>query len=92
MNGRRTYPPAPNEDMPHPIPLDCQPGDYWFDPTLGYWFICPPKGSVGSLANHTVVEHEDGTITVSPSILVESNWQPQRNWHGYLEHGVWREV
>lgn len=33
---------------------------------------------------------EDGTITVSPSILI-SHWEG-RSWHGYLERGVWREV
>jgi hypothetical protein len=39
---------------------------------------------------HTIVEHEDGTITVSPSILVTGSHGKQ--WHGYLERGVWREV
>lgn len=42
------------------------------------------------LSRHDITEHEDGTITVSPSIL----WQHHsgRTWHGYLERGVWREV
>ena len=93
MQGRRVYPPEPNEEMPHPIPWDIQPGDYWFSPVDGKWYFCCPKGgSIGNLANHQVTEHEDGTITVSPSILVESPWQPQKNWHGYLEHGIWKEV
>jgi hypothetical protein len=91
LKGRRVYPPAPDEDIPHPIPLDCHPGDYWFDPTLGYWLVYCPKGGVGTLINHQVVEHEDGTITVSPSIL--QNWgRKGESWHGYLEHGEWREV
>jgi hypothetical protein len=90
--GRRTYPPEPDEDFAHPLPLDYQPGDYWFDPTSNIWFICTPTGSVGSLANHSVVENEDGTITVNPSILVTSSWQSQHNWHGYLISGIWKEV
>lgn len=57
------------------------------------WRCRTPNGLGGLLSQHEVVEHEDGTISVSPSILV--NWpnrsEPQR-WHGYLERGVWREV
>lgn len=90
MIGRRVYPPQPDKEMPHPLPIDCRPGDYWFDPTLGYWMIYAPKGGVGSLANHKVIEHEDGTITVSPSIL--QNAPHNETWHGYLEKGIWREV
>lgn len=33
-------------------------------------------------------EHEDGSITLSPSIFVN----PPTGWHGFLERGVWREV
>lgn len=37
--------------------------------TDGVWYMRPPKSGfgMGSLKLHTVVEHEDGTITVSPS-------------------------
>lgn len=62
----------------------------------GKWMCAVPAiGSdgqliVGSLGLHDVVEHGDGTITVSPSILVDD--LRGRQWHGYLEHGVWREV
>lgn len=38
---------------------------------------------------HEVIEHEDGTITVLPSILI-SNGNNTKGWHGYLERGVWR--
>ena len=53
------------------------------------WFCIPPKAGVGcgSLENHTITEHADGTITVSPSILITGAHQ----WHGFLEKGVWRE-
>jgi hypothetical protein len=44
-------------------------GSYWID-SAGAWAVCTPNGRVGSIAKHTVVDHEDGTITVAPSILV----------------------
>lgn len=44
-------------------------GAYWID-SAGTWAVTTPNGRLGSIAKHTVVEHEDGTITVSPSILV----------------------
>lgn len=47
-----------------------------------------PNGHLGNLAAHDVTEHEDGTITVSPSILV-SNPQQGELYHGYLTNGVW---
>lgn len=81
-----------------------QPGEYMLldDPSGDYpsaWFCaCPgsmPDGSVilGALAKHKVTEHEDGTITVSPSILVSSPWAGNpyvEHYHGFLERGVWR--
>lgn len=51
----------------------------------GNWWCRPPKGGCGILGDHQVTEHEDGTITVSPSILMPGQW------HGYLERGVFRE-
>jgi len=58
----------------------------------GIWQARPHGMHVGSLQNHTVTEHEDGTITVSPSILITSEERGQKvEWHGYLERGVWRE-
>ena len=81
-----------------------QPGDYWFDPRHCWYAACPvPKDEDGfpliaTLGQHTVTEHEDGTITVSPSILVGGNypnspkeWAEKHTWHGFLEHGIWRE-
>ncbi len=56
----------------------------------GIWYACTPNGHLGNLKNHEVVEHEDGTITVSPSILVGQG--DVDVWHGYLEHGVWRDT
>lgn len=81
MTGRR----LPDGDY-----AQAERGSYWRDPRNGLWYCVTPNGRMGNLGGHTVVEHEDGTITVSPSILVD---QPShRAWHGYLERGVWREV
>ena len=65
-------------------------GDYGKD-HLGRWYGKPPgfRSGYAVLSKHKVVEHEDGTITVSPSILVQNH---MNKWHGYLERGVWREV
>lgn len=65
-------------------------GSYWKSAD-GTWYCHPPgdKGYSGNLRQHDVTEHEDGTITVSPSILITN---PQKGkWHGFLERGVWRE-
>lgn len=87
MTGKR----VPDGTEPHLY----EPGDYgrWKDE----WFIrCPidtEHRMTGNLSSHDVVEHEDGTITVSPSILTTARWAGvDRTWHGYLERGVWREV
>jgi hypothetical protein len=69
-----------------------EPGDYWFYPEVG-WQATVPDGRMATLTAHTVVEHEDGTITVSPSILIRGGRQTvQGPWHGYLERGIWRTV
>jgi hypothetical protein len=56
------------------------------------WYIRPPGSQVGTIlttpGHHAVEEHEDGTITVSPSILQSGS----TTWHGFLERGVWRTV
>jgi len=69
------------------LPSAVQPGDYWKD-SHGWWYAETPKGVRSRLGTHTVTMHEDGTITVSPSILAEADGQC--SWHGYLERGVWR--
>ncbi len=66
---------------------DPEPGTYWKGKD-GKWYAMTPNGMLGSLAAHKVQEHPDGTITVSPSILVTGVGQ----YHGYLERGVWREA
>lgn len=89
MNGRRVMPDAEGW-----LPPNLEPGDYghaseelakaeeWS--ALAWWQICCPDGSTGTInpAKHTVTEHADGTITVSPSIVSST-------WHGWLRNGVW---
>ena len=48
-------------------------GDYTRIPADGPW---------------TITEHDDGTVTVDPSIWIN---KPD-GWHGHLVAGVWREV
>lgn len=71
------------------------PGEYG-KTASGVWLCRSPenaegRSASGNLGNHTVVEHEDGTITVSPSIL-QSYGDGSIGWHGYLEKGEWRTV
>jgi len=74
-------------DGPHVL----KPGEYGKWARDGNWYAVPPgqPDLLANLARHTVVEHEDGTITVSPSILVSAG--KIGTWHGYLERGIWRE-
>lgn len=67
-------------------------GEYGKD-SIGQWYCVPPNQPrlIANLSNHRVLEHEDGTITVSPSILVMLEWRGLE-WHGYLERGIFREV
>lgn len=67
------------------------PGAYG-SPDGKTWFATTPNGLAGNLSAHSVTEHEDGTITVSPSILVTSGRDHKDpSYHGFLERGVWRE-
>lgn len=58
------------------------------------WYMVPPDGVLCAISprKHTVTEHNDGTITVSPSIRRFATHDAPREWHGYLERGVWRTV
>lgn len=75
MQGRRVYPDEKGV-------LRLAEGDYGRHSELG-WMARPPGCSMGSLEDHQVTEHEDDTITVSPSIDAGT-------WHGHLVRGVWQ--
>jgi hypothetical protein len=91
VNGRRVMPDADGW-----FRANLEPGDYGRS-TLrelegrpaGWWQVCAPDGSQGSLSPsiHTVIEHEDGTITVSPSL--DFSKRKSGAWHGWLRAGVW---
>lgn len=55
----------------------------------GEWHLIDPTGGIGAVrtvenrGHHTWVEHEDGTVTFSPSLVMPSGW------HGWLRNGVW---
>lgn len=77
-------------------PCDHEPGDYGF--WHGRWYCRPPwKHAGGCLGDgmdaHRVAVHEDGTITASPSILIriDGHSEGSKEWHGFLERGVWRQ-
>lgn len=57
----------------------------------GEWHLMDPTGRVGAVGRvtrekptaHTVVIHDDGSITCHPSLVMPSGW------HGWLQAGVW---
>jgi hypothetical protein len=71
-------------------------GDYMVNAEGVVWVRLPNGIGPSLLTGWSVEEHEDGTITTSPSILskgpVTFGGAEYAEWHGYLEHGVWREV
>jgi hypothetical protein len=58
----------------------------------GWWEVTCPDGSIGSLNPdiHAVEEHDDGTITVTPSI--DMSKRKPGAWHGWLRRGVFESV
>lgn len=85
MHGRRLPDVSTDEYQGHES-LNLQPGDYVKLHGGKFWGVKAPNGDEGTLRVHVIIEHEDGTITVSPSIQFETG----QRWHGFLEHGVWR--
>ena len=89
MQGRRL---PDSTDLSGP---EMQAGDYVKIIGAGYpphdiWYCMTPNGYAGNLRRHTIVEHEDRSITVNPFILIRYPNGPEL-WHGYLERGVWKE-
>lgn len=90
MKGRRIY----------FISEDYKPGDYcklidahgeYKESQGDIWVFITPNGLRGRINTKiwNIIEHEDNTITVSPSIKVTG--AEGYAWHGYLKHGVWSE-
>lgn len=59
------------------------------------WGYVAPVGGVGTLALHTVREHDDGTVSIRPgdgsSNSILHSGSRGETWHGYVEHNVWSE-
>lgn len=72
-------------------PHQLQNGEVMFWVAQGRWMARTPNGHLANLSRHEVTEHEDGTITVSPSISVTAGGIGEV-YHGYLERGEWRSV
>jgi hypothetical protein len=82
--GRRIYPDEKGN-------LLLKPGDYGKSKN-GIWVARTPNGITDTLPDHKITEHEDGTITVSQSIILYPDCERRATYHGFLEKGVWREV
>ena len=84
MQGKRVYPDAEDNFFIK------ENGDFglWH----GVWYAKSPNGLVAHLGAHQVTEHEDGTITASPSIGIYSSSRTEFDYHGFLERGVWRDA
>jgi hypothetical protein len=88
MTGRRL-----SDDLDPFAEGAAQPGDYWR--YRGVWYCMTPSGDMGNLRQHEVAEHDDGTITVDPSILIlrpMASGTGQEQYHGWLERGEWRSA
>lgn len=72
-----------------PTNLDDSRICYWRTPNE--WWIYLPEAGIGRLTAHTVVENDDGMITVTPSIALGPAGGPWKR-HGFLTRGEWREV
>jgi hypothetical protein len=94
------------EHLDHTTDDGIEPGDYWKD-DRGHWNVAAPvpRDDAGFLltcdvSTWKITEHDDGTITVSPSIFWGAggypnsprDWAEKHTWHGFLEHGEWRSV
>ncbi len=77
IKGTRCYPDANGH-------LWLPPASYGKDAD-GIWNARAPRGGSGILDGHTVVEHDDGTITISPSLDLPGIW------HGFLRAGVFEK-
>lgn len=64
---------------------------YYKNPN-GVWMIFHPKVGLGSLEQHEIEEHDNGTITVSPSIQITTTKNGKEvSVHGYLKNGFWTD-
>ena len=58
---------------------------------LTFFEVTAPNGDCCCLDPkvHQIIEHDDGTITVNPSIQFPGAQGQMNGWHGYLKSGEW---
>lgn len=72
-----------------------KPGEYCY--YKGELYGCTPNGLLAYVSKHDIDKHDDTTISVTQSILVErgakdySMGDYYARWHGYLTRGEWIE-
>lgn len=82
--------------------IDGDPGSYMLTDARDAVWLKLPTGSLGHLpvtdgASHDdpptwhLIEHEDGTITLEPSIRQLEIPGHVAAWHGHLQHGEFNE-
>lgn len=73
---------------PETKPWELEPGDYMVCAGVA-WVRLPDGFGPCRLEGWSLTEHDDGTITVSPSIqAIPADGSP--GWHGWLERGAFR--
>lgn len=105
MNGRRLPVVDGKMTMPEKPGDYCGPVHGYTGDKLAIFFLKPNARDEGvpaiarsvqhvAIPPHSFTEHEDGTLTISPSISdTRSGGSGESDgWHGYLERGVWRQI
>lgn len=69
---------------------------YYYKGEDNNWYLWIPGVGLGNLKAHQVTENADGTISVTPSILVSSpmlvdGHDVTASAHGYLTNGIWKD-
>ena len=76
-------------------PWELEPGEYAVvmdgETIARVWVRLPNGDGPSELHEWSPVINEDGTLTLSPSILSHPSGS-QKGWHGWLERDVWREA
>ena len=88
MKGRRVY---ANAEGYRDGPME--PGDYFYWERINRWLVKAPNGHEGTISPnvHVVEEHDDGTITLTPSLVLNAA-DGRELYHGFLRRGEWTDA
>lgn len=80
--------------LPCPGHADIDPKRICYWKTAGgVWVLHLPGCGIGELRGFGVIEHQDGTISVTPSIkMFGLDKGAQSEAHGFLTQGKWRDA